>query len=137
MPALNIVRLRHLNLKNVLDKVYDEPDVRVYLPDFERDAARRINRNFLFQIVNKIDPNFFPLAIKEIEARTMIKAQSEAPTTIQIKPELLAILKSAQSDSRNQRSSASGRVLKALLAGTKKRKRKDLADPIEKFQFKF
>ena len=82
MPALNIVRLRHLNLKNVLDKVYDEPDVRVYLPDFERDAARRINRNFLFQIVNKIDPNFFPLAIKEIEARTMIKAQSEAPTTI-------------------------------------------------------
>ena len=79
----------------MLDKVYSEPEVRAYLPDFERDAARRINRNFLFQIVNKIDFNFFPQAIKEIEARTMIKAQSEVPTTIQIKPELLAILKSA------------------------------------------
>ena len=67
----------------------------------------------------------------------MIKAQSEVPTTIQIKPELLAILKSAQADTRTYRANASGRVLKSLLAGTKKRKRQDLTDHVEKFDFKF
>jgi hypothetical protein len=51
----------------VINKVYNIPQVRQYLPDFEKDASKRIPRQFLFAIVHKLDPEFFRRAIDEIE----------------------------------------------------------------------
>ncbi len=51
----------------VLNKVYENPQVRSYLPDFEKDAAKRIPRQFLFAIFHKLDSEFFRRAIDEIE----------------------------------------------------------------------
>jgi hypothetical protein len=39
----------------VLSKVYNNPQVRQFLPDFEKDATKRIPRQFLFSIVHKLD----------------------------------------------------------------------------------
>ncbi len=36
----------------VINKVYNIPQVRQYLPDFEKDASKRMTGQFLFAIVH-------------------------------------------------------------------------------------
>ena len=40
--------------------------MRQYLPDYEESPEKKISREFLFSIVNKVDPTFFSRAVKEL-----------------------------------------------------------------------
>ena len=88
-------RLERLTVKNVMEKVYNIPEVRVYLPDYDKHADRYMNRDFLFSIVNKLDSSFFKRAMHEVGSRRKAKAEAVKPATLQIKPDLLEILREA------------------------------------------
>ena len=69
MPCVLVQRLEKLTIKNVLARVYDNPTVRSYLPDYEEEPEKKICREFLFSIVNKLDPTFFSRASKELHEK--------------------------------------------------------------------
>lgn len=56
-----------LTVKRVIELVVNLPDLMVYLPDKDELTPQRTPREFLFTIVNTLDPSFFPDALKEIE----------------------------------------------------------------------
>lgn len=58
-----------MTLKNVLEKVYNVAELRKYLPDFETKPDKRLNREFVFSIVNKLDPTFFSRVHAELDLR--------------------------------------------------------------------
>ena len=68
-----VPRLQHLTVENVIDKVYNVPEVRIYLPDFAKEPEARIPREFLFAIVHKIDPSFFTRVTRELENKQSSK----------------------------------------------------------------
>jgi len=72
-----VPRIQFLSTELVMSKVYDIPAVRAYLPDFDKDAAKRMSRQFLFAIVHKLDPDFFRRAIREIESHIVEKKPAE------------------------------------------------------------
>lgn len=94
MPYVYIHKLQHLTLTNVLAKVYTNATVRKYLPDYDQ-PVKYMNREFLFAIVNRLDPTFFDRACQEIEALPKPKKENEVPKTLNIKPDLLNILRRA------------------------------------------
>lgn len=69
MTMINVSRIEHLTVKGVLDKVYDIPEVRQYLPDIEDHPEKRINRDFLFAIVHKLDSTFFVRVTEELSLK--------------------------------------------------------------------
>ena len=107
----------------VLSKVYNNPQVRQYLPDFEKDATKRIPRQFLFSIVNKLDSDFFKRAIDEIERTREEKIPAKVAQQLNIKSELLAILRKSNYNATARKTSATSRSLQAMLTTTKTRKR--------------
>lgn len=66
VPCVYVQKMENLTLKNVLDKVYDVAAVRQYLPDFEDNPEKNLSRDFVFAIVNKIDPTFFARLTDEL-----------------------------------------------------------------------
>ena len=65
IPYVYIDQLEGITIKNVLDRVYKHPEVRKYLPDYE-EPEKFIPRDWLFAVVNKVDPSFFKRAQAEV-----------------------------------------------------------------------
>ena len=59
-----VPRSTHISLKHVLRMVMERPEIMVYLPDITNVNTKAVDRIFLFNIVNTIDPYFFQ---KEVE----------------------------------------------------------------------
>ena len=86
-----------------------------YLPD---DPLSHVDRRFLFEIVNTLDPNFFQGAIEEVEMRRITKRVPKEVAAVEIIPEMLElVLKMFNLKNSN------GRGLAALKMGSRKRKR--------------
>ena len=49
-----------------------------YLPDIPLAGKHYIEREFLFSVVNTVDPDYFRLALAELEARRSVKSNQEA-----------------------------------------------------------
>lgn len=126
VPYVYVQKLERLTIKNVMEKVYDVPEVRQYLPDYPEHADRYMNRDFLFSIVNRIDSSFFRRVTSEIGARRKEKKAEEKPQTLEIQPDLLRILKEAQQEIRMRESHGDRRAMTSMLTSTKKRKRREL-----------
>ena len=106
------------------------------MPDFEKDVAKRMNRDFLYQIVTKLDAVFFTRAMQMIEEAVPKKEFTNKLEAIKIKPELLKILQQSSLGNRGKVFKGSCRVLQSLLTTTKKRKLKDLsANKTEELKF--
>jgi hypothetical protein len=56
-----------LSVAKVYEIAKGVPKIMKYLPDMEKPSAKKINRAFLFNVMNTIDPNFFTKAVSEIE----------------------------------------------------------------------
>ena len=65
-----------------MQKVYHIPDVRKYLPDYPDHPERYMNRDFLYSIVNKLDPSFFKRVQHEVSDRRNTKIAEEKPQVI-------------------------------------------------------
>ena len=84
-----------------------------------------IDREFLFTIVNTLDPAYFPASLKAIEEEKREKATCEAEDVIEVKPEILELLNAF--DTPMKCSKGSSRALCMLKKNSKKRKRPDCA----------
>lgn len=121
-----IQRFEDLTLKNVLDKVYNVAELRKYLPDFEDKPDKRLNREFVFSIINKLDPTFFNRVHIELDQRAKKARPSvDKVQTIKVQPELLKILQDAKKAQTQRESVSNTRALTAALTTTKKRKRRE------------
>lgn len=67
-----------------MERVYDVPEVRKYLPDYDETPEKYMSRDFLFAIVNKIDSTFFPRIAAEITAKIKPKDKPTSETTIKV-----------------------------------------------------
>lgn len=73
------------------------PEVRKYLPDFDEKPERRLNREFVFGIVNTLDPTFFARVQSELSLRAAkAKPVVNKVESLQVQPELLKILQDAK-----------------------------------------
>lgn len=93
VPVVYIQKLNKVTIKQVLKKAYNVPDIRVYLPDFDTHPERKMFRDFLFGIVNKLDPTFFKRAVRDAMDLQPKKPEDENKRkTLVVQPELLKIL---------------------------------------------
>ena len=59
-----------MTVDTVYEKVKDSPNIMKYIPDFNIEKykpSQVLERKFLFEIINTIDPQFFLDIIQEIE----------------------------------------------------------------------
>ena len=65
-------RSTHISLKLVLSKVIERKEIMMYLPDITNINTKAVDRVFLFNIVNTVDPHFFR---EEVERQEELKRQ--------------------------------------------------------------
>ena len=71
-------RYSELSIVRVLKQVMRHKEISQYLPEFKKVTTKSVDREFLFGLVNTIDPFYFPDAMGEIEEyRLGIKAKKE------------------------------------------------------------
>ena len=132
IPVVYIQKLNKITVEEVLAKVYHLREVRAYLPDFETYPERKMNRDFLFGIVNKLDPTFFARAVRDAAAMKPVKPEDESKRkTLVIQPAVLKMLKDASVLVNARQSVAHTTALASALTSTKKRKRRELGEKLE------
>ena len=96
------------------------------MPDFKKITNKSIDREFLFGLVNTIDPYYFPDAMNEIEIyRNGMKAKKEK-SQVMIDPYLYELIKSAKllrPKTKKQMKISAARTLAVLKQGAKQRAR--------------
>jgi hypothetical protein len=94
IPSVRVLRHKLISVDRVLKRVRKSPAIAVYLPDYEEGEEKRMDRDFLFALVNKLDGDFFNRANQMIENRAVSKLREKKPEhTLKIKTELLAVLR--------------------------------------------
>jgi hypothetical protein len=66
-----------LSVKRVIEMVKRSTLIMSYLPNANELCHERISRDYLFTIINTLDPEFFPGAIAELDERKARKIKSQ------------------------------------------------------------
>ena len=61
---INVPRVSRITVQTVCDYVVDKPKFMKYLPNPDEDEIKGIDRNFLFTIVNTVDPDYLPSMLR-------------------------------------------------------------------------
>ena len=64
---VNVPRYKQLTLSKVLDHCISKPELLRYIPNFPMGGEVHVDRDFLFTIVNILDPKFFSAQLRDIE----------------------------------------------------------------------
>jgi hypothetical protein len=129
IPYFHMQKLEHITIKNVMKKVYDVPDVRIYLPDYRTKPEKHMNRDYLFAILNKLDPSYFNRVTTEVESRRKPKPADENKIeTISVKQELFDVLKSIRHMTNIRNTAGDKRAFASVVSTSKKRKLREVAD---------
>ena len=91
-------------------------------------TADRVDRSFLFNVMNTLDPNFFPGSVSEIEMRQIKKNAEGEDTVLKVDSRMLSLLKQYVQTHKVKNKRASIALVKP---NSKKRKRSKLRDLIE------
>ena len=70
ITIVSVPRSTHISLKLVLSKVLERDEITKYLPDITNANTKAVDRVFLFNIVNTVDPHFFR---EEVERQEELK----------------------------------------------------------------
>ena len=99
----------------------EKPSILRYLPHQRLDGEPTCDRDFLFTILNTLDPEYFPSQLQAVEEEKRQKMESKSEDVIEVKPEILELINAF--DFPLQKSTkGSSRALGLLKAGAKKRK---------------
>ena len=132
VPVVYVQKLNKITVGEILRKVYHLREVRAYLPDFETYPERKMNRDFLFGIVNKLDPTFFTRATRDAAAMQPVKPEDETKRkTLVVQPAVLKMLKETSKLVNARPSQAHTTALASMLTTTKKRKRREMGERME------
>ena len=97
------------------------------MPDIEKPCAKKINRAFLFNIMNTIDPNFFTKAVSEIE-EAKFKDIVKVDRNVQINARMLLMLKEYCASHKTRAKRSSINLLRHVSRKRKSPKRRDLVE---------
>ena len=108
----------------MFEKVSKRVHILQYLPDNNPDTDKFIDREFLFNVVNTCDQEFFPEEITKLEDEQRRQSMLQQKQMIEVQPELMELLEAfGKSHLKGRQSSKSARGLAALKVNSKKRTR--------------
>jgi len=64
---VKVPRYKTLSIKHVLEYAMSRRQISKYLPDQDDKSEPQVDRDFVFTIVNTVDPNYFPSQLARIE----------------------------------------------------------------------
>lgn len=108
---------KYITVKRVVAQVKDNAVYMMYLPDKPGVAGRA----FLFNIVNTLDPDYFRVALGEIERMRIAKMKSDDEHQVKICPEMQRVLSQYVNLTVDRR--ARPQSLAMLKMGAKKRQK--------------
>lgn len=101
--------------------ILTQPRALKYLPDISQLKPTLLDRDWFFNIINTLDPHFFPSAIKQIDETKLNKNnQKSKDDTVIIDKEMLELLEGLVDSMHSKRKARSS--LQRLSHTTKKRK---------------
>ena len=65
--VINVPRMAELSVKSLINAAREDPDISQYLPAISEKKV--INREYLFNIINSVKPDFFKANIRAIIAQ--------------------------------------------------------------------
>ena len=104
-----------------MDYCNERENILRYLPNQRLDGEPTCDREFLFTIVNTLEPDYFPSQLSAVEEEKKLKMQSQVSDVIEVKPEILELI-NAFDFPMQKVPKGSGRALGLLKMGAKKRK---------------
>ena len=121
---INVPKFKALSVGKVYEKVKDNDLIMSYIPDFDPEETEpkvALCREFFFNIINTLDPEFFPKAIESIEAQRLEAQSGTTAENLQVEiiPELYDLIQYG-TDSRGTHAA---RSLAALRRGSGRRRR--------------
>ena len=114
---VRVTERRYITVKRVVAQVKDNENWMRYLPDHPAAGGRQ----FLFNVVNTLDPEYFVRAQGEVERMRIAEAQKEAEQQVVVCPEMQRILEEHSGLAVDRKSKPNS--LAALKLGAKKRQK--------------
>ena len=121
LRRVKVPRYKQLTYSKVMEYCSERPSILRYLPQPRLDDEPTCDRDFLFTIINTIDPEYFPSQLSAVEEEKKQKMQSKSDDVIEVKPEILELI-NAFDFPMQKVPKGSGRALGLLKMGAKKRK---------------
>ena len=121
LRKVKVPRYKQLTFAKVLDHCAGKPTVMAYLPNQRLDGEPTCDRDFLFTILNTLEPDYFPAQLREVEEEKKLKMQSQVSDVIEVKPEILELINAFDFPMKGS-SKGGARALCMLKAGARKRK---------------
>ena len=84
MVPVRVSNRTYITVDKVLKQIRSNPKFMVYLPDKPKTAGR----TFIFNVVNTIDPTYFPSALEEIEHLHIAKTKKSKDEFIECTQEM-------------------------------------------------
>ena len=69
LNKINIPRYEELSVKNLYQDAMKDPDVSQYLPDLEQNSKKYPEREFFFNVLGSVKPDYLKLIVKESEQK--------------------------------------------------------------------
>ena len=117
IKPVKVADKRFITVKNVCEQVKNNEVYMRYLPDKPSSAGRQ----FIFNIVNTLDPDYFRYAQREVEKRRIAKAHKEKEEQVELCPEMDALMNQFTDMNEDRRTSTQS--LAMLKLGAKKRRK--------------
>ena len=121
LRKVKVPRYKQLTYTRVMDYCNERQNILRYLPNQRLDGEPTCDREFLFTIVNTLEPDYFPSQLSAVEEEKKLKMQSQVSDVIEVKPEILELINAFDFPMKSS-SKGGTRALCMLKAGAKKRK---------------
>ena len=121
LRKVKVPRYKQLTYSKVIDHCTSKPTIMAYLPNQRLDGEPTCDRDFLFTILNTLEPDYFPAQLQEVEEEKKQRMQSKTEDVIEVKPEIMDLINAYDFPMKSS-SRSGGRGLSMLKAGAKKRK---------------
>jgi hypothetical protein len=84
---VNVPRMPELSVKSLIDLAYADEQIRQYLPEIT--GKKILNRQYLFNVINTAQPDFFPNNVRELMHNKNQEIAMKKQKFINIRPEFL------------------------------------------------
>ena len=64
---VTVPRCTAISVKYVLARIIERPEIMLYVPDLTSVNSKSVDRDFLFNVVNTVDPDFFKAEVERQE----------------------------------------------------------------------
>ena len=119
LRKVKVPRYKQLTYLKVLDHCTSKPTVMSYIPNQRLDGEPTCDREFLFTILNTLDPDYFPAQLRAVEEEKKQRMESKSEDVIEVRPEIMDLINAFDCPTKSK---GSGRALCMLKMGAKKRK---------------